>query len=592
MTMINSYSVGIGLNADKLVQGGLLARKEITSLTSTMRSLITPAEKLTQKINLIDKALQTNTGDTAILNEAKSRLQQQIAKLESEMGKETAALHKQAEALQRVAKEEERLAKWKRDREQGLARQAWLNAPDKQAEQGRKDLQARLAAFKKQKQIEQDMLWKGEGFDNKPGRQGGMMQSSTARGGMGGIRADGLLQASYMIDDAQYGLRGVVNNIAPLVQGLGGSAKLAGGLSILAVGVNVLSKATQSGTYENEKLTASLENLKGTLADLTDNSLMRAADSIQNVVTDAAIGGVHKMTQGFRWMGAAVGDLLSGDTGFTRFNKVLDDYKRKQEEIDAAEQKAHNDKYGVKRIDMAALALQRLNEEHDRHFNFVSHMAEMQKPYADYMSNWQSSFEQQLGGLRSNLLSERVGANEAGLIEQARKAVQDRFDLGALNGEQRLEMGRLAEKYAKGEIESYKEYAGLLERSQYLQLNSLEVAQRKIDKERQLKQAKEQQLRVDEQMIQQQRQQYEAMRQQAEQRRQQAIETASRGIESVQTGGIDAYRKITEIENRKAGAIVGDKLEKQQLDLDKKHLRALEENTKALTRKKGEIVGV
>ncbi len=60
--------------------------------------------------------------------------------------------------------------------------------------------------------------------------------------GGGGMRAQGLLQMGYAIDDLQYGLSAVVNNIPQVVMGLGGSAGIAGAVGIAAVAVNLLSK--------------------------------------------------------------------------------------------------------------------------------------------------------------------------------------------------------------------------------------------------------------------------------------------------------------------------------------------------------------
>ncbi len=60
-------------------------------------------------------------------------------------------------------------------------------------------------------------------------------------GAGGGFNAQGLLQSSYLIDDLQYGLKSIVNNIPQVVMGLGGSAGIAGALGIAAVAVNVLS---------------------------------------------------------------------------------------------------------------------------------------------------------------------------------------------------------------------------------------------------------------------------------------------------------------------------------------------------------------
>ncbi len=71
--------------------------------------------------------------------------------------------------------------------------------------------------------------------------------NTAVRGGIlggagGGMGAQGLLQAGYAIDDLQYGLAAVVNNIPQVVMGLGGSAGIAGAVGIAAVAVNLLSK--------------------------------------------------------------------------------------------------------------------------------------------------------------------------------------------------------------------------------------------------------------------------------------------------------------------------------------------------------------
>jgi|GEM_PF-4188423 len=50
----------------------------------------------------------------------------------------------------------------------------------------------------------------------------------------------GLMQLGYIADDIQYGFSGIVNNIAPLAYGLGGSAGLAAGLQITAVAAHQL----------------------------------------------------------------------------------------------------------------------------------------------------------------------------------------------------------------------------------------------------------------------------------------------------------------------------------------------------------------
>ncbi len=72
---------------------------------------------------------------------------------------------------------------------------------------------------------------------------GQMRRAGTAAQGAGQGATNsgmGMLMLSQAIDDVQYGFKGIVNNIAPLVMALGGSSGLAGALTIAAVGVNQL----------------------------------------------------------------------------------------------------------------------------------------------------------------------------------------------------------------------------------------------------------------------------------------------------------------------------------------------------------------
>lgn len=62
----------------------------------------------------------------------------------------------------------------------------------------------------------------------------------------------GMLMLSQGIDDLQYGLRGVINNIAPLVMSLGGGTGLAGALTIGAVAVNAFASAWDKAFPDND----------------------------------------------------------------------------------------------------------------------------------------------------------------------------------------------------------------------------------------------------------------------------------------------------------------------------------------------------
>lgn len=73
-------------------------------------------------------------------------------------------------------------------------------------------------------------------------QQAGQKMAQALNRGMsstsGGINPNGLLNLSRAIDDVQYGFRGFVNNIEGIVTQFGGTAALAGGLTIAGVALN------------------------------------------------------------------------------------------------------------------------------------------------------------------------------------------------------------------------------------------------------------------------------------------------------------------------------------------------------------------
>ena len=86
-----------------------------------------------------------------------------------------------------------------------------------------------------------------------------------------------VLEFSRMIEDSQYGLRGMVNNLPTLISMLGGPAGLAGVLSLLAViGVQVwesMGRGTRENTKDLEKLSEELETARKFYEELRQAAL-------------------------------------------------------------------------------------------------------------------------------------------------------------------------------------------------------------------------------------------------------------------------------------------------------------------------------
>jgi len=103
---------------------------------------------------------------------------------------------------------------------------------------------------RKQQNLDWGKQWRGKG-GAAAGMAGGAAMAGTMGGGTDPARA--LLMASQGIEDAQYGIAGILNNIPGLIMALGGGAGLAGALSIAAVGANQLWKIIGSGDEAVEK---------------------------------------------------------------------------------------------------------------------------------------------------------------------------------------------------------------------------------------------------------------------------------------------------------------------------------------------------
>ncbi len=103
-----------------------------------------------------------------------------------------------------------------------------------------------------------------------------------------------MLMLSQAVDDAQYGFKGIVNNIAPLVMSLGGSAGLAGVLTVGAVGFNLLSGSMDKWTGAAQRAKAA--------SDDQSRSIRRANEELESARRhgEARAERIEKINQGDR----------------------------------------------------------------------------------------------------------------------------------------------------------------------------------------------------------------------------------------------------------------------------------------------------
>lgn len=177
-----------------------------------------------QRFKLHFEATADTRGFRATTQESKTTATA-VAALTTATKQHTAAVHADANGM-RSWVSNARLTIPELQRQQRAQRAAALQEAESQRQQKMKDYgQQMVQANRKQRQQ--------GGGTNAP--MGG------AAGGMGGRDpAMALLLASQGIEDAQYGIRGVLNNIPGLVMALGGGAGLAGALSIAAVAASTL----------------------------------------------------------------------------------------------------------------------------------------------------------------------------------------------------------------------------------------------------------------------------------------------------------------------------------------------------------------
>lgn len=110
MTTINSYSVGISLNASGLVDGSKLARNELASLNRTFSSLATPAEKMERHLNLIEKAARSQAIAEDTAAEATRRLTAKYTDMAAAVARDNALIAEGERLTRRLMTAEEKHA--------------------------------------------------------------------------------------------------------------------------------------------------------------------------------------------------------------------------------------------------------------------------------------------------------------------------------------------------------------------------------------------------------------------------------------------------------------------------------------------------
>lgn len=99
-----------------------------------------------------------------------------------------------------------------------------------------------------------------------------------------------ILEASRALEDLQFGLRGILNNIPSLIFALGGSAGLAGVISVVAVGASVLWTKFSGGAQKAKEETADLLEIFNQLVEVYTELDQTNAEDRQKAAEAAAKG--------------------------------------------------------------------------------------------------------------------------------------------------------------------------------------------------------------------------------------------------------------------------------------------------------------
>lgn len=228
--------------ADKDVNIKISTKADARALDSVNKKLEKFGKVRAEASKDVTKALSSEEKATKKLADEKKKLQREVKKAEVEAYKHEAALKKEANALKKVEDRTKVLA----DRELKKLQ--------------REKNKAEVAAHKHAAALERESK-----STNKLSKETSEYSKKQTKAG------NSILYASQAFEDLQYGIRGVLNNIPQLVMSLGGTAGLAGVISIVAVVASKLGGAFNTAKTAAKDLGSALSGINSRkLEDLND----------------------------------------------------------------------------------------------------------------------------------------------------------------------------------------------------------------------------------------------------------------------------------------------------------------------------------
>ena len=198
----------------------------------------------------VQKKIRAQNAHYQSLISQNKRYKDKIA-ADNEKARKTEEIREQLAIRKQVAREREKFVKWQQQNAAATAEKLKRWKKEQELEVA---LQSHPAAQR----------LSGSRAMNVPMSAGGRRGARTGGGGAGGGGGGGtveggatnsgvaMLMFSQALEDAQYGLRGVMNNIPPLIMAMGGGPGLAGVVSVAAVAVSSLAKVWERLNKEQE----------------------------------------------------------------------------------------------------------------------------------------------------------------------------------------------------------------------------------------------------------------------------------------------------------------------------------------------------
>lgn len=232
---------------------------EFDRLNAVLNETGASSDEVAQKIAQLEQGLQEAAKvEMKRLEQLKVGMMQALAEKDAE---------EEALSLARRRKQEDQLAA----EQEALASRRRIAALQEERELARSVAQARQMSA--EQRIERGVMGQGAYDPREDVERLKQVDAQTSRNiaGMRGYQGsigDAALAFAYFADDAQYGLRGIMNNIPQLALMLGVGSGLAGVLSVAAIAVNFLwekfsgaseaAKQTDEATKQTEELTTAI----------------------------------------------------------------------------------------------------------------------------------------------------------------------------------------------------------------------------------------------------------------------------------------------------------------------------------------------